>query len=143
MKTILFTAAFAMIFGIASAQKVKSSAVPTAVTAKFASLYPSAEDVKWEKEGANYEAEFELNEVETSANFDATGNFLESETEVAASALPAAVTEYMNKNAAGAKIKEVSKIVDASGKITWEVEANKKDYLFDENGAFIKTVDGD
>jgi hypothetical protein len=132
-----------MIFGAACAQKMKASEVPSAVTAKFATLYPNAEEVKWEKEGANYEAEFEVNEVETSANFDATGNFLESETEVAKTVLPASVMEYMNKNVAGAKVKEVSKIVDASGKITWEVEANKKDYIFDESGTFIKTVDGD
>lgn len=143
MKTVFFTAAFALILGTANAQKMKASEVPSAVTTKFASLYPNVKDVKWEKEGANYEAEFEVNEVETSVNFDATGNFLESETEVAKTALPAAAHDYLAKNAPGVKVKEVSKITDASGKITWEAETGKLDYIFDESGNFIKTVEGD
>jgi hypothetical protein len=141
MKTALFTAAFALILGSASAQKVKASAVPSAVTSKFATLYPKAEEVKWEKEGANYEAEFEINEVETSASFDATGTFLESEVEVSKTTLPAPANDYMTKK--GLKVKEVSKITDASGKVTWEAESGKLDYIFDESGTFIKTEEGD
>jgi hypothetical protein len=143
MKTTLLIATFALLFGTTRAQHMKTSAVPSAVTAKFATLYPKAEEVKWEKEGANYEAEFEINEVETSASFDAAGTFLESEVEVNKTSLPASVMEYMNKNAAGAKVKEVSKITDASGKVTWEVESGKLDYIFDESGTFIKTEKGD
>ncbi len=143
MKTFLFTAAFALIFGSAFAQKMKAADVPAPTKAKFTSLYPKAEGAKWEKEGANYEAEFELNEVETSAVFDATGNLVETEVEIKVSELPKAVTDYMAKNVAGSKIKEASKITDASGKITYEAEANKKDYIFDSEGTFIKTVEGD
>lgn len=139
MKTILFTAAFAMIIGTASAQKVKSAEVPEAVKAKLSSLYPNAQEIEWEKEDAGFEAEFEINEVETSANFDAAGNFLESETEIKTSELPKTVIEYMT----GKKIKEASKITDAAGKITYEAESGKKDYIFDSEGKFIKTVDVD
>ena len=143
MKILFFTAAFALILGTVSAQKMNASEVPSAVTTKFTALYPNVKEVKWEKEGADYEAEFEVNEVETSANFDAAGNFLESETEVAKTALPAAANDYLAKNAPGVKVKEVSKITDASGKITWEAEAGKLDYIFDENGNFIKTTGDD
>ncbi len=143
MKTILSTAVLAFIFFSASAQKMKSAQVPSAVTTAFTTKFPGAEHAKWEKEGANYEAEFELNEVETSAVFDASGSLQETEVEVSKTALPAPVMEYMNKNVAGVKVSEVSKITDGSGKITWEVEANKKDYIFDEAGTFVKTVVGD
>ena len=51
MKNFLFTAAFALMFGSAFAQKMKAAAVPAAITAKFIATYPKAEDAKWEKEG--------------------------------------------------------------------------------------------
>ncbi|CAN5276079.1 hypothetical protein BH09BAC5_BH09BAC5_25660 [soil metagenome] len=143
MKTLLFILAFSFGTVYANAQKMNAADVPSAVTTNFASKFPGAEKVKWEKEGENFEAEFELNEVETSAVYTSAGALQETEVEVAKSSLPASAMEYMSKNVAGAKIKEVSKITDASGKVTWEVEANKKDYIFDESGAFVKTVEGD
>lgn len=143
MKAMFFTAALALILGTANAQKMSASQVPSAVTAKFATLYPNVKEVKWEKEGANYEAEFEANEVETSVNFDASGNFIESEIEMSKTDLPAAAHDYLAKNAPGARVKEVSKITDAAGKITWEAEAGELNYIFDESGNFIKTVNED
>lgn len=143
MKLFLLTAAFAILFMNVNAQKMKASEVPSAVTTKFTSTYPKAEHPKWEKEGNNYEAEFEFNEVEMSALFDANGTIVETEVEIKVSELPKAVTDYMAKNVAGSKIREASKITDAAGKITYEAEANKKNYIFDSEGTFIKTVEGD
>lgn len=136
MKKLLFLLAFAIPL-LGFAQKVKDSDVPAAVKNKFASLYPNIK-AKWEKEGANYEAEFEQNETETSVVFDASGNLLETETEIAISSLPAAVSEYFAKNYNGAKITEASKIVAADGTITYEAETKDGDFLFDANGNFIK-----
>jgi hypothetical protein len=143
MKYILFSTAFVLIFGYADAQKMKATAVPAPVKAKFASLYPNVKSAKWEKEGANYEAEFDVNEVETSASFDATGNLVETETAIATTVLPAKVTSYMTANVPGKKITEASKIVDAAGKVTYEAEAGGMDYIFDETGNFIKSVKAD
>jgi len=66
------------------------------------------------------------------------GQLLETETEISASALPAAVNEYVAKKAAGKKIKEASKIVDDKNVVTYEAELEGADYIFDANGAFIK-----
>jgi hypothetical protein len=142
MKTFFFTATLALIFGSASAQKMKAADVPSPVKAKLTSLYPTIKNAKWEKEGANYEAEFDMN-GEMSVSFDASGNLVETETEAKLTDIPQTAKEYMTKNVPGAKIKETSKIVDAAGKTTWEIEANKKDYIFEESGNFIKAVDGD
>lgn len=134
MKKTTFIVALCLAAGLASAQKVKEADVPSAVKDSFKNHYPAAKVESWEKEGANYEAEFDLNKVETSVVFDASGKLLETETEIAESALPKAVLDHISKTMPGKKIKEAAKIVDASGKIRYEAEIDKKDYLFEENG---------
>ena len=130
----------ALILGMCTvfAQKIKESEVPTAVKAKLTALYPNAKNPSWEKEKANYEAEFMNGKEEISVLLDASGNLIESETEISVSALPKAVTEYCAKNLAGKKIKEASKITEASGKVKYEAEIEKSDYMFDEAGNFIE-----
>ncbi|MBC7861343.1 MAG: PepSY-like domain-containing protein, partial [Bacteroidia bacterium] len=81
MKTIT-TLALALTIGFASAQKMKEAEVPAAVKTKFTSLYPKAKVEKWEKEGANYEAEFTNNKIETSVIFDAAGSLIATEIEI-------------------------------------------------------------
>ena len=114
---------------------------PAAVKASFAKLYPAIQKVKWGKENANYEAEFDLNKVETSCLFDASGTLLETETEIAVTALPKAVSDYVAKNYPEQKIKEASRIVDAKNVITYEAEVKGVgDLIFNEKGDFIKKV---
>lgn len=122
---------------IVNAQALKEADVPPAVKAKFISLYPAKPDVKWEKEKNNYEAEFKQNKMEVSVLFEATGTIVQTETEISVSALPKAVIDYVSKNLPGKKIEEAVKITGAKGKITYEVEVGKADYLFDETGKFV------
>lgn len=137
MKNILTIAALAIAIGC-TAQTVKEADVPAPVKAKFTSLYPAVSVEKWEKEGANYEAEFEQNETETSVVFDASGNLILTETEIPVSSLPKGVSDYFAKNNAGAKIKEAAKITAADGTVTYEAEVKGADYIFDANGNFIR-----
>ena len=122
----------------AYAQKVKTADVPAAVISGFNKSFPGAKVEKWEKEGANYEAEFDLNKVESSALMDAAGNLLETETEIAVKDLPKGVTEYLAKYEAGKKIKEASKITDSKGGVSFEAECGEADYIFDSLGNFLK-----
>ncbi len=142
MKTIITTLALSLVVNLACAQKVKEAEVPAAVKEGFAKKYPGAKVEKWEKEGADYEAEFDLNKVESSAVLDASGNFKELEQEIKTSALPKTVGEYCTKNFAGWKLSEAAKITDAGGKVTYEAEMSKGkehfDALFDDKGNFIK-----
>lgn len=141
MKTILTVFILALATGL-HAQKVKEAEVPAPVKAAFTKLYPAVKDVDWEKEETYYEAEFELNAIETSVLIDTQGNLKETETEIAVSALPKNITDYIATNFAGYKIKEAAKISDASGTVTYEAEvskgSDKYDLIFDSNGAFLK-----
>lgn len=125
------------------AQKIKDADVPATVKTAFSTRYPNTKVLEWEKEGANYEAEFKTGKTESSAVFDATGTFIESETEISPAGLPKAVSEYVTKNMPGKKISEASKITTAAGKVTYEAEVGDSDYLFDEQGNFIGKETGD
>lgn len=146
MKSTIITAAiivFAM--NLASAQKIKETEVPKSVIASFQTHFKGAKANAWDKEkNGEFEAEFEMNKVEMSANFSSDGTLIETEEEIAISSLPKSVEEYINKNYLGSKIEEAAKITDASGKMTYEAEIKKGkeevELLFDSNGQFLKKV---
>lgn len=140
-KMILAVVAFAIGFQ-ANAQKIKHADVPANVKKGFAAKYPEAKVGKWEKEGEFYEAEFDLNKVESSAVFDINGGFKELEQEIKTSELPKTATEYCSKTFGEYKLEEAAKIVDAAGKVMFEAEMSrgkeKFDLIFDDKGNFVK-----
>lgn len=144
MKAILIMVAVVAIASTASAQKVKEAEVPNNVKEAFAKKYPGSK-AEWEKEGSDYEAEFDLNKIESSAVFTSNGTFKELEQEIKTATLPKAVTDYCTKNFAGYKLSEAAKITDASGKVMYEAEMEKGkehfDAIFDDKGNFIKKSD--
>lgn len=145
MKTTIILMAVLLNVSHASAQKMKEADVPASVKSAFAKKYPGSKVEKWEKEGANYEAEFDMGKVESSAVFDASGNFKELEQEIKSSELPKAVTDYCAKTYAGYKLSEAAKITDSNGKVMYEAEMSKGkeefDLLFDDKGNFVKKSD--
>lgn len=142
MKTTMIMLASVLIVSCANAQKLDEANVPAKVKEAFAKKYPGVKAEKWEMENAEYEAEFDWNKVESSATFDANGNFKELEQEIKSSNLPKTVVDYCTKNFPGYKLSEASKITDASGKTMFEAEMEKGkehfDAIFDEQGNFLK-----
>lgn len=128
-----------------NAQRLKESDVPAAVKTALAVMYPDAKHVEWEMEGGKYEGEFKANSIESSAMFEASGIYIQTETEIPVLSLPETAKEYISKNLPGEKIKEAAKITDAKGGITYEAEVGESDYLFDSSGVFISrsTEDND
>jgi len=90
MKKLLIITYSIFAMGMAGcSQKIN---VPAAVTKAFNSRYPGATNVKWGKENAKeFEAEFKLNGDNVSANFGADGSWVETETVIKVTDLPAAV----------------------------------------------------
>ncbi len=149
MKKLVMILALSLGIGSAYAQKLKEADVPAAVKESFKKNYPDVKVQKWEKEDGNYEAEYETvrvpmdgkgkkTEVEYCVVMDATGNVIETEMEIEVSALPKAVTDYVNKNMPGKKIKEASQITNAEGINHYEAEIDGTDYIFDADGKLIK-----
>lgn len=157
MKKLLMTIGLLAFFGAQlSAQDIKETEVPAPVMEAFKKQFPNVKKAEWEKEGANYEAEFELvqvpmdgkgkkREIEKSVEYTASGELIQVEEEIEVSALPASVNDYVSKNYPGKKIKEAAKITEVSGAIKYEAEVEKEDLIFDNNGNFLtkEAVKGD
>jgi len=137
MKFIIVTYSLVIFNLHLNAQKLKSNEVPIKVREAFSKAYPAVKVEEWEKENIYYEAEFEIDKKEMSVSFDESGNMIETEIEILTTELPAPIKDYLNKNEAGKKIKEASKITNSKDLNTYEVDINKTDYIFDESGVFL------
>ena len=139
MKKVLFM--LLMIAGFHSfAQKIDAAKVPAPVKNAFNTIFSGVAAVKWEKEKGNYEANFLQNSEKMSALFDEKGTWLETETAIKTSDLPASITDYIGKNYKGEKIKEAAKLKMANGDNNYEAEVKGMDLIFDANGKFIKSM---
>lgn len=108
---------------------------PAAVLAAFKQKFPSAQDADWSKEkNGAWESEFKLpGSSEMSATFSADGRWLETETEIAFSELPAPVAAALQ----GKKVKETARIEKADGSTVYEAEVKHKDLIFDVSGKML------
>ena len=70
--------------------------------------------------------------------FDGKGQLKETETDIAVTALPASVRDYIAKQMPGKAIKEAAIIVDAAGVKKYEAEVGGRDLLFSAEGKPIK-----
>jgi uncharacterized membrane protein YkoI len=114
----------------ACAQKTPPAAVVTTFNQKFQNV----KGLEWglEKNG-EWEAEFDQNGAEMSANFSADGKWMETETEIKVADLPAPVQTALK----GKKVKEAAKILRADGSTVYEAEVKRKDLIFDANGKML------
>ena len=137
MKGLLIMIVVAVIALSAFSQKLNESQVPAAVKTAFERKYPSVK-ASWDKEDANYEANFKHDGKAMSAVIDKNGTVVEAETDIPVTDLPKAVQDYMKKNYPGVKIEEAARIVKANGDVNYEAEVHHKDVIFDAKGKYIK-----
>ena len=137
MKKVLFLLAFALPLSM-TAQKA-----PEAVTKAFAAKFPKVTKVSYDKEkNGEYEAGFKVNGVKMSANFKPTGEWVETETEIAATTLPEKVTTAIKKASPNAKIVGAAKIETAANGLRYEADlkvgSTKSEVLYDATGQLVK-----
>lgn len=141
-KLLMMSALFATIGLAACAQGLDASKVPAAVKTAFAKKFPGA-TAEWGKENAKeYEAEFKWNNKSASANFLIDGTWVETEAEINAADVPAAVKSAVEKKYPGAIISKVFKIDNSKGEQTYEAEIKtgnkKKEVVLKADGTIIK-----
>ncbi|WP_210517050.1 PepSY-like domain-containing protein [Hymenobacter terricola] len=141
--TVVILASAVLLSGSAQAQKLVAAQVPAAVTTAFQTAFPAVKTVKWEKEGADYEAGFALGKAEMSAVITAAGVLRETEAEIPVAQLPAPVRKTLATRYSAYKITEAAKIVTvATGAISYEAEVSQggkqHDVLFNADGREVK-----
>src|SRR6185295_6754860 len=116
---------------------------PAAVQNAFEQKFPGAEKLKWNKENTlEYEASFKWNGAKYSASFKNTGEWLETERELAFNQLPDKVKKAFNTTHVVGTAKGGSKI-ETSKRITkFEVEFKQGyktfEIFYNEEGTEIK-----
>ena len=116
--------------------------VPEVVKTAFSNKFPAASEIKWEKESkTELEANFKMNNTDVSANFKLDGTWVETETTIPASELPAAVSNAVNTKYPGAVYGRIEKI-EKPGKILFEVnitvKGKKKELELNPDGTVAK-----
>ena len=139
-QVILITAC---IFAIATAGISQKVDVPPSVTKAFGDKFPTATNVKWEKENkTELEINFKMNNSDVSANFKLDGSWVETETTIPTSALPAAINSAITKKYPNATFERTEKIEKPGGKVLYEanikVNGKKKELELNEDGSFVK-----
>lgn len=126
MKRLLMTVFAITMFISLQAQKITDNKVPAVVTKAFKAKFPTATKAKWELEDSkDYEVNFKINKAEHSAVFDASGIWMETETEIDVSQLPSAVSQAISKQFSGYKIKEPEMVEKKDKGKYYEVELTK------------------
>lgn len=139
MKKQVIISVIAILLITSCNQKADESGIPKEIIDAFNANFKGSIVESWDKENdGGYEAEFELNGVESSATFSSKGKLLETEQEIEESSLPNSITEYLKTNYSDKNIDEVAKITTGEGLIKYEVEIEKADLIFDDKGNILK-----
>ncbi|MHB1920890.1 MAG: hypothetical protein ACYCOO_01510 [Chitinophagaceae bacterium] len=140
-KQLLFALALGLGVVTAQAQSVKVSAAAKAALAKN---YPqSAQNhITWEKENGNFEANWGGSDGEAnSIQYSPSGKFVVGEVAIPASQLPSSALAYAHQK--GAHESMGTKITKANGQVSYEMEWKGKSLVFNENGKYLRTENGD
>lgn len=120
MKKIIFVA-LALIYAYATS--FAQGKAPKSVIKAFNQKFPNAAKVKWDKENAHeYEASFEWKGQKLSANFNDTGEWLETESLITFIQLSEKIKTAFKAAHKGSIIKAAAKIETSKGTTKFEVE---------------------
>lgn len=132
---ILTTILCLILFSIGSIAKTPPEAVLNAFNLKF----PTATNTKWSMENdQEWEVDFKNNNVKSSANFTNDGIWIETETEISISDLPANIVTAINQANPGCKIIEADKIENNNSQTLYEADiksgGKKKEVIYKQDG---------
>jgi hypothetical protein len=127
MKTLIILSILLLVTGRTQAQNVKANEIPKKVQQAFENKFPDVKKVEWSKENADeFEAEYKINGIERSSNFDKDGQWLVTETEIKAEQLPATIMTVIKNDFSNYKIEEIEKVETSFNELFYEVTLEKK-----------------
>lgn len=103
--------------------------VPEASKQGFAKKYPKAESAKWKSASDGiYTVDFSDSGQRTSADFDAKGNWVQSEIKMDKSSLPAAVSQTIAKQYSDFEIDWVKQLSSPERPVAYRVALDQEGY---------------
>jgi len=117
MKTSILILSVVVLFGFTACDQ-SGNKVPEAVKSAFSQKFPDVTNVKWDRENDNeWEAEFKMNSMDYSANFENSGAWTETEYKINPKDIPEAVKTSLDNESTGAKIEESEICETKDGKV--------------------------
>ncbi len=141
MKKVLFLIILASAVSLVNAQIRK---IPSEVTDAFAQRYPHATKVEWKDKLQYFEASFDLNDSNISADFSSKGEWQGSERDMSFEDLPSEVQDGFAKSKYSDWDKKAVTEVQQLGKpLQYKInvsksDVQKKNLFFDANGKLLK-----
>ncbi|WP_076606587.1 hypothetical protein [Rufibacter radiotolerans] len=102
-------------------QKITVSNLPSLVKNSLQAKFPAATAIEWEKNGANYEAEFQMAQVEYTALYDSTGHLISYKQDILAPEKPEAVALALKKEFPTYQLDDLEKLVQGDS-VYYQVE---------------------
>jgi len=123
----------------------KESQPPAEVQQSFNDRFSGVTEVKWEvEEDGTWEAEFEFDGMEVSAEFSVEGEWLETETEI--SAIPDTIKIWIENEYPGWNI-EKAELVELPDSSYYEVDiedrTDEAELLFNRDGIYLRNENED
>lgn len=121
----------------------QSKTVPPIVVKRFQEKFPTVQKIHWGMENARqYEAEFQLDGQNVSANFTKNGRWVETETDIKKDQLPLVIINRLAPYKEF-KLSEIARTATPQ-RMVYEVELHKnaqyKTLIFNLNGKLLKTL---
>ena len=142
MKTPLLILSLLAVSATACGQKVSEADVPQPVKTAFVKQFPKAEKARWEMETkTEYEVNFKQGTEDMSATYGTAGQWMETEKDIKASALPEAVRNTLDAKYTGYKVKDLSHVENPKGKFyEADIEKGEKsmEVVFNADGTVFK-----
>ena len=124
-RIIVLLSACLLISLMVYSQEVTPEKVPGAVKEAFAKKFPNATYVKYQMEKKDYEVSFKDKGIGMSANFNSSGEWLETETVMIESDLPKEVLTSVATNFVGFMTTEITKVEGPNKVLNYEMNLKK------------------
>lgn len=124
--------------------KDDASNIPAAIKADFEKKFSGAMDVEWEIEEDGYEAEFEKDGVEMSANYDLNNAWTETEATINEKDLPAALKAGIQRSYPEYRIEKAESIrtpLMSGYEIHLENDNEEVEVVVNKRGDIVKVKD--
>ncbi len=139
MKKIILVLLICLISSLAFTQKMQSTAqVPSKIESAFKKMYPKAIIQKWNDESPIWEVKYVNGAEKGAVSFNADAKVVEMELVIQEGQLPAnrSIQKYITRFYPKEQIKGFEKITKANGTVTYEIQIEGKELVFDAKGNF-------
>lgn len=146
MKRIILMAAIICFgFGACNTEDdILTSQVPSEVINAFKAEFPDAMDVDWEKKSEDYEADFEIQNIDHQVLINVDGMLLKHKYDILQSELPSEVLEEIRSFYPDNSIDDIE-ILEMDDQLYYQVEYDgdflDKKKIFDQTGKEVENID--